>query len=156
MTLDSEDAYRILRDGITGGLSNVQHRLNLKGITKIYKLKYDPTTNTVSNYDTWNAMTHFFGVDFNSLYPSLFSSKPHGFIKYTDGKIYMPVSLIGVIKVICEDITIDNEAKQIALSIIHAKTSLFVAMIKGNTPKEYINDCIQLLSYPPKHQHQNR
>ena len=51
MTLDSEDAYHILRDGITGGLSNVQHRLNIKGITKINKLKYDPVTNTVPNYE---------------------------------------------------------------------------------------------------------
>ncbi|KAI5487954.1 hypothetical protein TVAGG3_0961710 [Trichomonas vaginalis G3] len=80
MTLDSVEAYHILRNGITGGLSNVQHRVNLKGITRINKLSYNPETKTVSNEDTSNIMTHFVGVDFNSLYPSSFSSNPHDFI----------------------------------------------------------------------------
>ena len=145
VTFDSEDSYGILRDRITGGLSNVQHRLNLNGITKINKLKYNPTTNTVSNYDIGNVMTHFVGVDFNSLYPSVFSSKPHVFIKYTDSKMCMPGRLTGVIKVIRDDQTVDDEVRKKALSIIHAKKSLFVAEIKGHIPKEYINGCINFL-----------
>ena len=33
--MKDEQAYHILRNGITGGLSNVQHRVNMKGITKL-------------------------------------------------------------------------------------------------------------------------
>ena len=89
-------------------------------------------------------MIHFFGVDFNSLYLSVFSSTPHKFITYTDGKMYMPGRLTGVIKVIRDD-GVDDEARKKALSIIDAKKSLFVAEIKGHIHKEYINDCINFL-----------
>ena len=34
-----EDAYKVIRNGITGGLSNVMHRVNIKGETKINKFK---------------------------------------------------------------------------------------------------------------------
>ncbi|KAA6309977.1 MAG: hypothetical protein EZS28_056400, partial [Streblomastix strix] len=38
---------------------------------------------------TDHRITHVVGVDFNSLYPSVMSSEPHKFIKYTGGKMYM-------------------------------------------------------------------
>ncbi|KAI5512099.1 DNA/RNA polymerases family [Trichomonas vaginalis G3] len=139
MTLDSVEAYHILRNGITGGLSNVQHRVNLKGITHINKLAYNPETKTVSNEDTTNIMTHFVGVDFNSLYPSSFSSNPHDFIQYTDHKMYMPGRLNGVI--ICDTAT--KKAK--ALGIIKKKNTLFVAEVKGHIDEKYINDYINFL-----------
>lgn len=139
LSVDDEKAYHILREGITGGLSNVQHRINLKGLTKINKLKYDPETNTVSNYDTENIMTHFVGTDFNSLYPSVFSSNPHPFINYTGGRMYMPGRLVKII-------TCDNELfKNEALTIIQKKDTLFVAELKGHIPKERINECINFL-----------
>jgi hypothetical protein len=48
--------------------------------------------------DTHNIITHIIGIDFNSLYPSSYSSIPHPFNPYTDGIIYMPDPLKGVIK----------------------------------------------------------
>ena len=140
-TLSEDDkvAYHILREGITGGLSNVQHRINLKGITKINKLSYDPTTHTISNHDTDNIMTHFVGTDFNSLYPSVFSSNPHPFIRYTGGRMYMPGRLVKTM--ICDN-PIDRFA---AGEIIKEKDTLFVAELKGHIPKERINECINFL-----------
>ena len=134
-----EEAYHILRRGITGGLSNVQHRINMKGITRINKLYYDPVENVVSNKDTNNIMTNFVGVDFNSLYPSVFSSSAHPFIKYTGGKMYMP----GKIKkfLICDD----EKKKAYAREVIAKQDTLFVAEILGEIPKEYINEFINFL-----------
>jgi hypothetical protein len=53
-----------------GGLSNVLHRINISGETKINKFKFDMENNKVISYDTENIMTHVQGIDFNSLYPS--------------------------------------------------------------------------------------
>ena len=141
MTLrnDQKEAYHILRDGITGGLSNVQHRVNLRGFTKINKLYYNPETNTVYNKDTNNIMSHFVGVDFNSLYPSVFSSNSHPFIKYTGGKMYMPGRLVNTIN------CYNGVFKKKALNIINRKDTLFVAVVKGHIKKEYINDYINFL-----------
>ena len=93
------DAFHIIRKGITGGLSNIQHRVNISGITKINKLYYDLDTNTIYDKDTDNIMTHFLGVDFNSLNPSAFSSNQHEFIPYTNGRMYMPRSISNHINV---------------------------------------------------------
>lgn len=131
--------YHILRDGITGGLSNVQHRVNLKGITRINKLKYDSEKNEVSNSMTDNIMTHFVGVDFNSLYPSCFSSNTNPFIKYTGGRMFMPGRLT-------KTINCTNQVfKKIALNIINRKDTLFVAVVKGHIDEKYINDYINFL-----------
>ncbi|KAI5546883.1 CBG23764 family [Trichomonas vaginalis G3] len=137
MTLDSFEAYHILRNGITGGLSNVQHRINMKNVTHINKLTYD--NGKVSNHDTDNVMTHFVGVDFNSLYPSCFSSNPHPFIKYTDHRMYMPGRLTNVL--ICES----TAQKAMALGIIKKKQELFVTEVKGHIDEKYINDYINFL-----------
>ena len=142
MSLDKSqtEEYHILREAITGGLSNVQHRINMKGLTKINKLKYDEKTNSISNYDTDNIMTHFVGVDFNSLYPSCFSSNKHPFIKYTGGRMYMPGRL-------CKTINCYNKVfKDRALKIINNKTDLFVAVVKGHIDKKYINEFV---NFPP-------
>ena len=66
MTIDNKIVYDKLRKSITGGLSNVQHRVNIKGKTHINHFKYE--NNKVISYDTPHVMTHFCGVDFNSLY----------------------------------------------------------------------------------------
>lgn len=48
---NGKDAYPILREAVTGGLSNVQHRKNVKSETPINKLTYEPITQTISEYD---------------------------------------------------------------------------------------------------------
>jgi hypothetical protein len=88
MTLSDEVTYRILRDGITGGLATVGHRVNLAGVTKINK--YHITGGKVYSRDTQHIMTHICGCDFSSLYPSVCSSLPHPFIPYTQHKMWMP------------------------------------------------------------------
>ena len=93
-TLTNEREYFDLREGITGGLSMVMHRLNLRGITKINRFKYNDESNKVISYDTDNVMSHDVGVDFNLLYPSSFSSTFHEFNPYHGGIMYMPGSLI--------------------------------------------------------------
>ncbi len=140
LCVDDVEAYHIIRRGITGGLSNVQHRVNLKGITHINKLHYDPSTNTVHDTDNEHIMTHFCGIDFNSLYPSTFASVSHDFVPYTDNKMYMPGRLVEHFK--CDT----EENKTRALNIINSKTKLFIAEIKGHIPKEYINEFI---NFPP-------
>ena len=125
------DAFHIIRKGITGGLSNIQHRVNLAGITKINKLYYDLDTNTIYDKDTDNIMTHYMGVDFNSLYPSAFSSTQHEFIPYTNGQMYMPGRISNTYKCDSENV------KKIALDIINKNITLFIAVVNGNISKEY-------------------
>jgi hypothetical protein len=81
MTLTDDRVYKQSREGITGGLSNVFHRVNIAGKTKINKLTYDPITNSISDIDTDNIMTHVHSYDANSLYPSVRSSNPNPLIK---------------------------------------------------------------------------
>ena len=137
-----KDVYKILRDGITGGLSNVMHRVNIKGETKINKFRWNNELKQVESYDTDYTMTHVCGVDFNSLYPSSYSSEYNVNNPYTEGKMYMP----GKIEkhVVCND----EKKKQYARDIIMSKDRfndkgcLFVAVIKGYIPEEYYNKFI--------------
>ena len=133
-------AYNIILKGITGGLSNVQHRINFAGETKINKIYYDEATNTVYNKDTENIMTHFIGYDFNQLYPSGFSSTKHEFINYTNGKMYMPGQITAFY-----DVEQKPELKQIALDIINNKKKLFIAEVKGHIDRKYLNEFINFL-----------
>ncbi len=138
LAITDTDAYYIIRDGITGGLSNVQHRVNLKNITRINKLSYDPNTRTVSDKDTEHIMTHFIGNDFNSLYPSVHASTVHKFIKYTDNKIYMPGRLTSFTH------TTTPSLKRNAIKLINQKDTLFIVEIKGHIEEEFINEFINL------------
>ena len=133
------DEFHIIRKGITGGLSNIQHRVNLSGITKINKLYYDLDTNTIYDEDTDNIITHYMGVDFNSLYPSAFSSTQHEFIPYTNGQMYMPGRISNTYK--CDS----EKVKNLALDIINKKDTLFIAGVKGHIPKEHLNKFINFL-----------
>ena len=135
MTIDNEYAYNKLRKGITGGLSNVQHRVNIAGKTHINHFKYENnkvfSEGKVISYDTPHIMTHFCGVDFNSLYPSAFSSKNNLNNPYTNHKMLMP----GRIDKILTD-------KNDCLKIINSRDTLFLATIKGHINEKYINDFI--------------
>ncbi|KAA6391872.1 MAG: hypothetical protein EZS28_012598, partial [Streblomastix strix] len=81
MTITDEEIYQILRSGITGGLSQVMHRYNVAGETKINYLKY--INGKVISQDTDHTMTHLLTLDVNCQYPSVMSSEPHKFIKYS-------------------------------------------------------------------------
>ena len=81
-TITNEAEYHRLRVGITGGLSNVMHRVNIRGETHINRLHYDESLNQVISRDTPNIVSHVIGIDFNSLYPSSFSSNHHPFNRY--------------------------------------------------------------------------
>jgi hypothetical protein len=74
-TITDEDEYKLLRNGITGGLSNVHNRYNITGLTTIKKLDYSEKKCKI--IDTNNIVSHCIGIDFNSLYPSSFSSARH-------------------------------------------------------------------------------
>ncbi|KAA6367728.1 MAG: hypothetical protein EZS28_036745, partial [Streblomastix strix] len=82
MTINNESVYNILKECMQGGLSNVYHQCNLKGITHINKLRYNHVTKTITSYDSIHAangvgnqhvVTHILDLDFNSLHPSVFS-----------------------------------------------------------------------------------
>ena len=133
MTIDNKIVYDKLRKSITGGLSNVQHRVNIKGKTHINHFKYE--NNKVISYDTPHVMTHFCGVDFNSLYPSAFSSKPNLNNPYTNHKMLMPGRIDKILTY-----------KNVCLKVINSRNTLFLASIKGHIDKKYINDFI---NFPP-------
>ena len=142
-----EDAYKIIRNGITGGLSNVMHRVNIKGSTKINKFKYNEDNKTVISYDTNNLMTHVLGIDFNSLYPSSYSSNENVNNPYTGGKMFMPGRILSHV------ITDTEEKKRKALGVIHSENrfsekygKMFIAEIKGHIPEKYYNNFI---NFPP-------
>jgi hypothetical protein len=90
MTLSRSDAdlYHDIRSNITGGLSNVMNRMNVKGQNTIHKLTYQDPCNCDSyeiySEDTELPITHCVGVDFNSLYPSSMSSIYNQNIPYTN------------------------------------------------------------------------
>jgi hypothetical protein len=71
--------------------------------------------------DTQNVITHIIGIDFNSLYPSSYSSKYHPFNPYTNGIMYMP----GAVKAKIAD------SKQ-ALKIINERNEIFSVDVKGH------------------------
>ena len=70
------------------------NRVNIKGETHINKFRYDGINNKVISYDTNNIQTQILGIDFNSLYPSAFSSNYHRFNHYHGGNMYMPGAFI--------------------------------------------------------------
>lgn len=149
MTITDEHEYTDLRNNITGGLSNVMHRVNLKGITRINKLRYKD--GKVISQDTNNIMTHVVGVDFNSLYPSAFSSNQHSFNPYHNHKMYMPGRLI------CRLDAKNNYQK--CLNIINSETRfygnpkfIFWANVKLKMPEHKIDDFI---NFPPIFRHHN-
>jgi hypothetical protein len=74
MTITDANVYKLLRKRITGGLSNVMHRINRAGIDTIKKLYYNKDNKTITVIDSNHVITHICGIDFNSLYPSCFSS----------------------------------------------------------------------------------
>ena len=143
--IDNEQDIKFVQKDINGGLSNVEHRVNLKGENTITKLQFDPETTAVSINDTKNVITHFSSIDFNSLYPSCFSGEYHPCCKYTNGRMYMPGYLVSSME--CKT----EAQKKRAIAIINNKNrfndkaELFIAEVKGTIPKRRINECINFL-----------
>jgi 5-methylcytosine-specific restriction endonuclease McrA len=81
-----------LQNGITGGLSNVLHRINIAGETHINKFYYKDKK--VYSVDLPHIVSHITSVDFNSLYPSVYSSIENEMIKYTNHRLYMPGKIL--------------------------------------------------------------
>ena len=135
-TINNERVYDYLRKGITGGLSNVHHRINIAGKTKINHLWY--ANQRVYSKDSQHIMTHFLGLDFNSLYPSSFSSNENSNIPYTNHKMYMPGRLIK------EFLTVSEAEKAEARKIIMSKNNLFIVALKGHIDENYINEFINM------------
>jgi hypothetical protein len=79
-----------MQEAIVGGLSNVWHRSNIACETLISYLTYDNINKKVYSTNTKNIVTHICGVDFNALYPSLYSSILNMMIGYTGNKMLMP------------------------------------------------------------------
>ena len=141
--MEKPETIHLLIEGITGGLSTVHHRRNIRGENTITKLFYNEDTETVQIIDTHNVITHFIGVDFNSLYPSSFSGAYHECNPYTGGKMYMPGRVI-------EHSIVTSEAQlNRCKAIIHSKDrftekgQLFVVKLRGRIPKRRIKECIQ-------------
>ena len=142
-SIENPFTLQVLKEGITGGLSNVHHRMNIAGKNTITKLQYK--NNEVHIINTDNIITHCVGVDCNSMYPSSYGSIPHEFCKYTDHVMYMPGKVIDQFEIR------SREQFDKAMSIIHqterfsSDATLFVAKIKGHIPKEKLNKCINFL-----------
>jgi hypothetical protein len=85
-------------------------------------------------------MTHVLGVDFNSLYPSAFSSNYNINNPYTNHKMYMPGRILETV------MTEKEEQKKYAPDIINRRENFFVTEIKGHIHEDFINDFI---NFPP-------
>ena len=122
------------------------HRVNIKGETHINRFRYT-IDNKVISEDTSNVMTHVVGIDFNSLYPSAFSSNYHEFNRYHGGIMYMPGAFIRRID------AKDKASKQRCIDIITSNnrfsskpTYLFYAEVKLKCPVSKIN---YFINFPP-------
>jgi hypothetical protein len=140
-----EEMYRVGREWITVGLSNVMNRFNIGHLDLIKKLLYDLSSNTVSIIKG-KMITHNICLDANSLYSSSFSSAHFRWNPYTGGVMYMAGPLKRTIKV-----------KQEAMRIILEKKKLIMCKLKGHIPPTTYNTSIagasskyaNVLNFPP-------
>jgi hypothetical protein len=135
---NDEKVINQLQRGITGGLSNVLHRKNIAGETHINKFYYDAENKKVISKDLPSVVTHITGIDFNSLYPSVYSSTKNELIEYTDHRMMMPGKIMNYY---CGE-----EHKTEMMSIINGREELFIASIKAHIPEERYNEFI---NFPP-------
>ncbi|GHU20290.1 hypothetical protein FACS189472_11380 [Alphaproteobacteria bacterium] len=154
-TIDNEAVYHLLRNGITGGLSNVMHRVNIAGDTKINHFKI--SVGDIHTYgglsfcskDSDNVMTHVMGVDFNSLYPFAMGSIRRPWIKYDNGTMYMPAALVEYTADPDKATSIFNEifSTRFAETDTEAKSGLLlIVSLKGHIDSPYLNEFI---NFPP-------
>lgn len=108
---------------------------------------------SVISYDTPYIVSHVVGVDFNSLYPSAFSSNYHPFNPYHGGKMYMPSSLVQRFECYDKNGKKDEKNYKKCMNWIYSKhrfdpnpSRIFRAKVKLECPVDKIND---LLNFPP-------
>jgi hypothetical protein len=133
LTAGDDDQYRLLRDGIAGGLSNVHNRRNIKGYDVIKNLTYKD--GGVEIIYTNNKITHCIGLDFNSQYPSSYAGLYHELNPYTDGVMFMPGRCKYKLK-----------KKEDILRTIHQKKELFVVSVKGHIDPQFLHIAVM---FPP-------
>ncbi|KAA6382352.1 MAG: hypothetical protein EZS28_022121 [Streblomastix strix] len=142
MTINNESVYNMLKECMQGGLSNVYHKCNLKGVTHTNKLRYNHVTKTITSYDNQYVVTHILDLDFNSLYPSVFSGIFNKNNPYTNNRIYQAGGVTSYFK--CTS----NSSKQKARDVIMSddrytdKGQLFCVKIKGHIDEKHINSHI--------------
>jgi hypothetical protein len=90
MTLTNKETIQHLEEAEYGGLSNVMHRINIAGETKINKLKYNIKNNKIESNVREKETIHILGINFNGLYPSGKSVIKNELTKYTNKIIRMP------------------------------------------------------------------
>ncbi|KAA6398849.1 MAG: hypothetical protein EZS28_005627 [Streblomastix strix] len=154
MTIDDEEVYLFLRKSIHGGLSQVFHQYNIKGLTNINKLKYNPEENKVTAYDLDYIITHILDLDFNSLYPSDFCRIYNKNNPYTGGKMFMAGRVTKHIKIReANDQDYRDTKRKEMMNITNSedrfseeKGQLFIASVKGHIDNNHINEHI---NFPP-------
>ncbi|KAA6385696.1 MAG: hypothetical protein EZS28_018776, partial [Streblomastix strix] len=154
ITIDDEEVYWFLRKSIHGGLSQVFHQYNIKGLTNINKLKYNPEENNGTAYDLDYIITHILDHDFNSIYPSVFCGIYNKNNPYTGGKMYMAGRVTKHVKIReANDYEYRDTERKEMMDIINSedriseeKGQLFIASFKGHIDKSHINEHI---NFPP-------
>ncbi|KAA6401879.1 MAG: hypothetical protein EZS28_002597 [Streblomastix strix] len=143
VTLVNQKVYQIIRKNITGGLSNVLHRYNVAGETRINHLEYDVEKKCVYSIDSEHIMTHIIQLDFDSQYASIMSSESYPLIRQTCHKMFMCGQVLEYIvdQDRCNEIIYSSnrftEDEQIRKSV-----PLFIAQVRGHIDENYINFCI--------------
>jgi hypothetical protein len=144
---DNEKVIRLLQEGITGGLSNVHHRKNIAGETHVNRLYYDIVNKKVISKDLEWIITHIVSFDFNSLYPSDYSSIYSEKFPYTGHRMYMPGKIIRYYKTEPDGFaTLSLDVRKEIMNIINSRDTLFIAKVKAHIPEERYNEFI---SFPP-------
>ncbi|KAA6400526.1 MAG: hypothetical protein EZS28_003948 [Streblomastix strix] len=143
MALTSNEGYQLLSKGIIGSISNVMHRYNISGETRINHFEFDQENKCVYSIDSDYVMTHAVQLDFHSQYPSVMSGEPNMLNSYTNHIIFIPAQLI-------EKITDQDRCKALIYDtsrfsndpLVVDKMLLFVAEVRGHTDERYINEVI--------------
>ena len=112
-------------------------------------MTYNIENNTVQSHNSDKVIDHCFGIDFNSIYPSVFVSVKHDFCKYTGGKIFIP-GLITNYYESNDEIKNLYDMKYIRDLILgqnkhSTKPILFSDELKGFIQKERLNEFINFL-----------
>ena len=92
-------------------------------------------------------MTHVVGIDFNSLYPSAFSSQKHDFIPYNNNKMFMPGRVTSYAE--CKTLKLKNSVRALIYNEENKKSNkptLFTVKLTGKIPNKYWNEFV---NFPP-------
>ncbi|KAA6395256.1 MAG: hypothetical protein EZS28_009220 [Streblomastix strix] len=128
MTINNESVYNMQKESIS----------------HINKLRYNHVTKTITSYDNQYLVTHILDLDFNSLYPSVFSGIFNKNNPYTNHRIYQAGGVTSYFK--CTSNSSKQKARDIIMSDdrFNGKGQLFCVRIKGHIDEKHINSHINL------------